>query len=68
MPASTTIFMITRAAEARQHGQPFDLGEIGEVAHPQHGGGFAVHRAQDVRGAKVVAVELLVVRAVLLRP
>ena len=48
------------------HGEPLDLGELAEEAHPQAARGLVADESDEVRGDQVVAVELLLDRAILL--
>src|SRR5262249_54843647 len=56
----------TQVAEFVADGKPLDLGEIGEVANPQTADRLPADIAQEVARAEIVAVELLVIGAVLL--
>src|SRR5215468_7528024 len=55
-----------RAAELMAHRKPLDLGEFAEEADAQAARRLAADIAEKMRGAEIVAVELLLDRAVLL--
>ncbi len=46
--------------------EPFDLGELAEEPHPQTARRLVADKAEEVRRDQIVAVELLLDRAILL--